>query len=237
MNVGPARALEFPPLLKGYAVVDDPLLSAVAAAEKGIDPGAVFYGSDEGSLRAAIVLAPEEPLGHAVRVCFAVSLGIADAIGALAPPEVAVHLVWPAGIRVNGAMCGYLTVVSSTSDAEAEPDWIVIGVSVPIRTQEEKDPGADPDSTSLAEEGCSELSVLDLTEAWARHMMNWLHIYLTDGFEPLHREWLAKSHARETGEAAPFQGQFVGLDEFGGLLVKSDETTRVEPLIQMVDCR
>ena len=81
-------------------------------------------------ISAAILLAPETALAQAISVSFAVSLGFNDALGALAPPEVGLHLVWPDGFRVNGALCGALRAVASTGETTTEPDWLVIGLSL-----------------------------------------------------------------------------------------------------------
>lgn len=222
-----SQRLEFPPLLTGIAVPGAPLTAALASVDQEVEPGAVFYGSDPTRLQVALVLAPEEPLSGAIRVSFAATLGLNDALGALAPPEVAVHLVWPNGIKVNGADCGTVTAVASTSDPAAEPDWLILGLDVPIDQPGDGEPGHDPSRTTLYAEGCSEITAPDLTEAWARHMMNWLHIYMTEGFEPLHRAWLAVADGR--GE-----GRFLGLDENGGLLVKDDDGTRLVPLTKLL---
>ncbi len=88
--------------------------------------------------------------------------------------------------------------------------------------------GETPDQTCLHEEGCGDVTASALIETWARHMMNWLHIYLTDGFEPLHREWLQKAHGRE-------DGTFIGLDEHGGLILKDGDATRILPLTQLLE--
>ena len=220
-----SSVIEFPPLLTGIAVPADPWEVALAGARADVDPGTVFYGIDEATLRVAILLAPEEPLQDAIRASFAVSLGFNDALGALGPPEVALHLVWPNGIKVNGAHCGHMRAAANTDDPEAEPDWMVLALDVPVIAETD---GSNPEETALHNEGCGEVMIPDLIEAWGRHMMNWLHIYLTDGFEPLHREWLQKADGRE-------EGTFLGLDERGGLLLKDDKGTRILPLTDLLE--
>ncbi|NIP77234.1 MAG: hypothetical protein GTN90_15165, partial [Xanthomonadales bacterium] len=79
---------------------------AVAAAALGTVPGLICWARDEAAMRAALVLAPEAPLAHAMGITFAVAHGLGDALGALAPPEVALHYVWPGQFKVNGADCG-----------------------------------------------------------------------------------------------------------------------------------
>ena len=228
-------ALEFPPLLTGIVVTGDPFAAARASVEDEVEPGAVFYSVDPSRMQVAIVLAPEEPLDAALRVSFAITLGFNDALGALAPPEVGVHLVWPDRIKVNGAFCGALRVEASTGDPGAEPDWLAIGLDVPLVLPRENEPGHDPDRTALAEEGCGDIRTPELIEAWGRHMMNWLHIYLTDGFEPLHREWRAKGDGLGEPVTYPESGIFVGLDENGGMILKDESGTRILPLTAMLE--
>lgn len=229
-----ARALEFPPLLTGIAVAGDPFEAALASVETEIEPGAVFYGVDPARMQIAIVLAPEEPLAKAVRVSFAVALGLNDALGALAPPEVGVHLAWPDRIKVNGAYCGTLCAASSTTDPLAEPDWLIVALDVPFVLTRSDEPGHDPERTALFEEGCAEIELPDLIESCGRHLMNWLHVYLTEGFEPLHREWFAKADGRDGTVTYPESGTFIGLDENGGMILKTGDATRILPLTRLV---
>ena len=228
--------VDFPPLLTGRAVADDPFEVACAAAGEA-DPGTVFYSPDPDRMRAAILLAPEVPLREAAGVCFAVSLGLNDAIGALAPPEVGVHLEWPDRIRVNGARAGRLRMAASTADPEVEPEWLAVGIELAVRSQSSDAPGLTPDETCLHEEGCGEIGTPDLIEAWGRHMMNWLHIYLTDGFAELHEEWRAKAHGLGGAVEYPEPGTFVGLDEWGGMILKAGDATRILPLTRMMEAR
>lgn len=220
-------AIEFPPLLTGVAVPGDPWAAALVSARKDGDPGSVFYAVDETTMRVALLLAPEQALERAIGVSFAVTLGFNDALGALAPPEVALHFEWPDKLRINGAVCGQLLAKASTTDPKAEPDWLVLGLNVPVVATNDA-PGATPDETSLHAEGCGDILVPDLIEAWGGHMMNWLHIYLTEGFEPLHRDWLTKVHGRD-------DGTFLGLDELGGLLQKRDDGTQIRPLTELLE--
>ena len=229
------RVLEFPPLLTGVAVPGDPFLAALESVATEVEPGTVFFGADPDRMQAAIVLAPEEPLGSALRVSFAVTLGLNDALGALAPPEVAVHLVWPDRIKVNGALCGRIAAKASTEDAAAEPDWLVVGVEVPLRDAGRDEPGRIARQTTLYEEGCGDITAPDLIEAWGRHMMNWLHIFLTEGFEPLHREWRGKADGLGETIDYPNAGEFLGLDELGGMILKAGDGTRILPLTAMLE--
>ncbi|MEM7718937.1 MAG: DUF4444 domain-containing protein [Pseudomonadota bacterium] len=228
--------IAFPPLLTGLVVAGDPFEAACAGAN-AVEAGSVFYSLDHMTLRSAVVLAPEMSLSDAVTVSFAVSLGLNDAVGALAPPEVAFHLEWPGTFRVNGAVCGGMRMRASTPALEAEPDWIVIGVSVPVAGDLGAEPGVTPDVTCLHAEGCGELTTPVLLEAWAHHMMNWLHIFLTEGFQPLHSAWASRAYQIGQQIERPKSGCFIGLDDKGGMILKAKDSTRILPLTDMLETR
>ncbi|MHA1529872.1 MAG: biotin/lipoate--protein ligase family protein [Alphaproteobacteria bacterium] len=239
----PEEQPSFPPLLKGEEVMSgmDPFAKAVASAALGTEPGLVCWVRDQASLRAALVLAPEAPLERAIGITFAVALGLGDALGALAPPEVAVHFVWPGTFKVNGADCGTMRAAAATTDPATVPDWLVIGIDIPYLPRSEAEPGSRPDQTSLTDEGCIEVVPLKLLESWSRHTLVWINSWLDDGFQPLHAAWCER--AWEMGEDLPANspgdssggGTFMGLDELGGMLVKTDRSTEIRPLTTMLE--
>lgn len=230
-----ARAPVFPPLLTGVAVPGDPFAAAREAVATDVEPGTVYYGVAPDLFETALVLAPDVPLARAIGVSFCVTLGLNDALGALAPPEMAVHLVWPDRIRVNGALCGRLRAAAATADPQAEPDWLILALEVPLQPRGDVEPGLTPDETCLAEEGCPGITAGELTETWARHMMNWLHIFMTEGFEPLHRDWLAKGFGYKSEIDYPEPGTFLGLDETGGMILKTPEGTKTLSLLRLLE--
>ncbi|MFQ5565102.1 MAG: biotin/lipoate--protein ligase family protein [Paracoccaceae bacterium] len=232
----PEEPPTFPPLLRGEETLPgtDPFAKAVASAALGTDPGLVCWARDETRLSAALVLAPEVPLERAIGVAFAVALGLGDAIGALAPPEVAVHYLWPATFKINGADCGAMRAAASTTDPAAVPDWLVIGVEMPYqRPDPDEDPGRRPDQTCLIEEGCIEVTPLRLLESWSRHTLAWISRFLDDGLRPLHTAWCERAWGM--GEELPGGGTFAGIDEFGGMLVKTDRSTELRQLTAMLE--
>lgn len=227
------EAPSFPPLMRGAECPPGQavLAKAVAEASLGADPGLVVWRCRPEAMEAALVLAPEVALGRALSVAFAVGLGLGDALGALAPPEVAVHFDWPGGIRVNGARCGTLRASADTHDAEAVPDWLVIALDIAFRAGGD-DPGRDPDRTCLIEEGCAEIAPERLLESWSRHALVWINTWTDEGFEPVHAAWRARAWG--LGEALPEGGVFIGLDDSGGQLVRTAAGTELRPLTALL---
>jgi len=231
----PEDTPSFPPLLRGEETLPgmNPFAKAVASAALGTSPGLICWARDETALRAALVLAPEAPLDQAMGITFAVALGLGDAVGALAPPEVAFHHVWPGAFKLNGADCGSLRAAASTDDPAVVPDWLVVGVEMPYLPVSRAEPGDRPDQTSLSEEGCIDVPPLKLLESWARHTLVWINRWLDDGFEPLHAAW--RKRAWEMGEDLPEGGVFMGIDEIGGMLIKTADGTELRPLTILLE--
>ena len=239
MTPGPDPVL--PPLLTPVAVsaAVDPFEKAVSLASLGCDAGTVVHGVFVDRLRASIIFGPEHVLEDAMAMWCACGVGFSNALGALAPPEVAVHLEWSGGIRVNGASCGKIRASASTRDPSLEPDWLVIGIEIPFVLVAES-PGITPDQTALYLEGCGDVDPTMLLESWARHTLSWVNRWMEDGNAPLHSEW--RSMAHDMGETIvlnyggeEISGIFVGIDERFGMLVRTTGDTRLLPLSGLLE--
>lgn len=228
---------DFPPLFRGEdSGTSDPFELAIKCAQAGTDPGLVTYKLEPEQLRAAMVLAPESSLEDAMAMLLVSGVGFADALGVLAPPEVGVHFEWPGILRINGAKCGEVYAAASTQDPDVEPDWLVVGLSLPIYPLTiEFEPGETPDTTSLIEEGCGEVAPTRLLENWTRHTLVWINSYLDDGLAPVHADWLSRAFAiDEEVHVDGKVGTFVGLDDKGGMLMKIDDKIELIPLSKML---
>lgn len=226
---------QFPPLLTGLdAEGRDPFALACEMADAGCDAGTIVYSVMADRLRAAVIFAPEVPLSEAAGVLMVCGVGLQNALGALAPPEVAVHLQWDGGIRVNGGCCGTFTVSSNTLAADEIPGWLVVGLDLTLIRLAEA-PGETPDVTSLYDEGCAEIDPAGLLEAYARHMLVWLNRWCDEGNRPLHAEWSGLVWGlNESASAGGKSGLFIGTDERFGMLLRDGETTHLVPLAAQV---
>jgi len=229
-----AAALTFPPLMWGEAATGSAIGHAARRAALGCDAGLVTYILSATEVQAALVFAPEVPLSEAMTMLPLCGVGLQNALGALAPPEVAVHLEWDGGIRVNGASCGRFSVLSATQDPKAVPDWLVVGWTMPLLPDSE-DPGIAPDKTALYVEGCADVMPDTLVEAWARHTLNWINRWEDEGARPLHAEWrgLAEGVGEETARGA-HAGTYLGVDETFGMLLRDGDTTHLIPLTDLL---
>ena len=224
----------FPPLFTGLEVSStiDPFAKACSQAALGCDSGLIAYNLAANRLAAAIVFSPEVALADSMAMLPVCGIGFQNALGALAPPEVSVHLDWTGGIFVNGASCGELKASASSTDETAVPNWLVVGLTVPILLPDSERPGADPGRTCLFEEGCAEISPTGLLESWSRHTLVWINRWHEDGLEPVHREW--RGLARGLGEEISMDwhgerldGKFLGVDEQFNMLLRTGARTRL----------
>ncbi len=126
-----------------------------------------------------------------------------------------------------------MRAAAATTDPASVPDWLVIGVEMPYLPPREGEPGNRAGQTCLIEEGCVEVTPLALLDSWSRHTLVWINRWLDDGFQPLHAAW--RQRAWGIGEDLPEGGIFMGLDELGGMLVKTPKSTEIRPLSTMLE--
>lgn len=237
MSVSPS----FPPLFSGLdSGVAEPFRHAAQQAALGCDSGLVCYRITADRLSAAVVFAPEVPLEQACAMWIAAGVGFSNALGALAPPEVGVHLEWAGPIRVNGARCGRLRMAASDSDPAAVPDWLVVGLEVPLIPEDIDAPGKTPDETSLFAEGCADVDPMQLLESWTRHMLVWINRWSDEGGQPLHAEWRGMAHglgegAEQTLDGSTLNGTFLGVDENFAMLLRVGPDTKLIPLTTLLE--
>ena len=227
----------FPPLFSGLAVESqvDPFDKACAEAARGCDAGLVVHDLGANLLRAALVFAPDVELVDAMAMLPLCGVGFQNALGALGPPEVAVHLEWAGGLRINGASCGTLRVAASSSNPKAEPDWMVIGLELPLWPETDT-PGDTPEQTALYAEGCADVNAMELLESWVKHTLVGINTWTEDGVKALHKDWRGLSHGiGEDITMNEISGTFLGVDEQFGMLIRAADTTHLVPLTYLLE--
>ena len=229
-----AAGLTFPPLMWGEAATDSALGHAARRATLGCDAGLISYILGASHVEAALVFAPEVPLEQAMTMLPLCGVGFQNALGALAPPEVAVHLEWDGGIRINGASCGRLSAIRATQTPKEIPDWLVIGWTLPL-IPDGPETGSNPDQTALYAEGCAGVDPGGLVEAWARHTLNWITRWESEGPRALAAEWRGLAHGiGEDTTQADLSGTFLGVDEAFGMLLRDEQATHLVPLTALL---
>ena len=194
-------------------------------ADAGADPGTVLCAAREDMLDCAVVLHPEEPLEQAQLALYVAALGIGDALATVAPPMFEVSYFWPNRIDANlGSVAEIDILQPDAARPGSVPDWLAVRVTVMVGLLPEEGVRQDFPQTSLHDEGCSELTVVELLETFARHFLTWTYRWQDDGFEPVRAMWLHRAPSH--GEAIEIdvggrrlEGKFEGIDEDGALIL------------------
>ncbi len=158
----------------------DPWTAALYATARGAEPGSVFWSSEQGWCRTALVLAPDRPLQGIGEILHLGSLALFDALAALAPPQVPMHLIVPDGLAVDGGRVATLRVETAAAAPGAVPEWAVLGIDVAV-DRITAAPGEQPDQTCLHEEGFGDVTAADVLTHTCRHLLNWLDAWGQDG--------------------------------------------------------
>ncbi|WP_282609824.1 biotin/lipoate--protein ligase family protein [Pelagibius sp. Alg239-R121] len=216
---------QLPPVfnLKPLAPGQDPFEAAVAAARAGNGEAGDFHWSQRlDRIELAVVLEPDTPPADSLTMLPLAMVAFGDALGAVAPPVVAVHFRWPDCVDVNGGFVGgFRTAMADRSNGEDVPDWLVIGFGIAVQMDLTDDaPGRTVHQTTLYDEGCGEVTVDDLTESFARHFLTWINRWQDEGFEPVRLAWLARLKQPE-GTSGALK---LKIDSLGGLQCEGSAT-------------
>ena len=233
----------FPPLLTGHRLGADVSIASwvKSGATKGkLGAGDLGWSEEVDDLRFALVLEPDVPHARCPEMLFAAMVAVGDAIGALAPPEVAVTYRWPSVILLNEAELGIADLEIAETGSDGGPDWMVLTLYLRIRpARNNPEPGSDLTKTTLWDEGCGQLGRSKLLESISRHLVNLIHTWSEDGFKPIHDQWWGRL-SRKTPVAAGAltdagKPTLLGLDESGNALLKSAAGTQSVSTIEALE--
>lgn len=230
--------INLPPLLSAMPALpadSDALDQAVADCKTDrAEVGSVYLVASQARLDLAVVLGPEVAPRRCWEMLFLAAVAFGDAVGAIAPPELAVHYRWPGEIYINGASCGQARLAMAPElDEAGAPLWLALGLVVAVQPEEEgAEPGVYLDRTTLANEGAVDLTVKEWAEAFARHLLVWIHTWEDSGFRQIHQNWWGRHDPKATGfsweqNGVRLSGRPIGLDEHGSLLLESEAGTRI----------
>jgi hypothetical protein len=188
------------------------------APEQGA--GTIVYVGRFDLAEFAVVLEPDEPLRTARRAFYAGMVALSDAVIAFAPPETPMEIGWPDTLRVNLGLVGGGRLGWPKRAAEEQvPDWLVFAAM--IRTVSLTDePGLNPLSTALEEEGFSDVGSGQLMESFARNFMVATDLWQERGFDAVAKQYLSRLPTE--------RGVRRAIDENGDLLIRRMEKPDVE---------
>jgi hypothetical protein len=201
----------------------DAFLHAQSVADE-MGAGTLVYVGRFDVAEFAVVLEPDEALRVARRAFYAGMAALADALAAHAPPEKPMDIVWPDTMRVDlGLVGGGRLAWPRRADEDKVPPWLVFGATIRMATLNDE-PGLNPLSTALEQEGFNDLAASQLIESFARHFMAVIDAWHEQGFSAVTSRYLPRlmTESRVQHE----------IDENGDLLIRRAGKTERQPLVR-----
>jgi hypothetical protein len=184
-------AFDLPPLFTAVTVGRDAFGAARGLASGGGEAGTLVIVEDREMLELAVVLEPDRPAADCFAALPIAMLALADALAAVGPPLKPVGFVWPHRLVLDGAEIGRARLALPKPSIDPLPAWLVVGLELRLHFGAGADgPGRTPERTALAEEGFGEVTPSAIVEAFARHLLHWVHRWQEEGLGP------ASSHYR-----------------------------------------
>lgn len=185
--------LLLPPAFDPTTVASGAFAAALEVVDRDGGAGNFFWADTASLFDVAVVWEPDIALARAWPARLTTMLAVAEALGALGPPNVPVTFSWPDRISVNGAVVGGIRSASPPGALpDAVPDWLVVGLALRLSYPQETVPGHQPEQTALSEEGFGDMTGKDFAEAFARNLLYWIHQWTEAGPEPVAAHWLAR---------------------------------------------
>lgn len=253
---------EFPPLLKGYAVnhiengkpinLSDLISKAETEAIHGtLSAGDLLWSTDQDRAECAIVLEPEISTEQALEMVPLAMVAIADSLGAISPPNLAITFSWPNIINANGARIGRVDIrFPRQAAANKIPDFAILAISLAIKwptisltephatdhkaslQQSRPEPGDNLTRTVLHEEGCGDLDSTLIIESLSRHFLSWVDSWEQEGFKIIYENWCYRAEENDKPfrikvNKIRYEGIRIGFDEKAGLFLKGNHDIKL----------
>lgn len=187
----------FPPAYRPVHTDEADLMAvAILHAKADGEDGTLIWSNQPDHARAAILIRPEMALQQALPLTLIAAIGLGDALGVHTPPELPVTFGWPNRIYLNHGLIGYIHLAypPNLSATNLTP-WIVVGIDIEVGAPDalSSAPGLNPHQTSLAEEGCTDLTSIDLLDGFSRHFLLWINRWQDEGFQQIARTYSERS--------------------------------------------
>lgn len=179
------RPLTLPPVFAAAHVAADAFGAARGMAVGGGEAGTLVVadlGPGATRLELAVILEPDRPAAACFPALPITMLAMADALAALGPPLKPIGFTWPDRLLLDGAEVGRARLALPKPSTEPLPAWLVVGVELRWHFAPDSDePGRTPDRTALLEEGFGEVTLPEIVEAFARHLLHWVDRWQSEG--------------------------------------------------------
>jgi biotin-(acetyl-CoA carboxylase) ligase len=216
------QELDLPPPFTAVRLreVGDAFAHAISvASDQGA--GTLVYVGRFDLAEFALVLEPDEPLAKARRAFYAGMMALADALAAHAQPETTISIDWPDSISINNGLVGGGRLAWPNGTAEIEtPPWLVFGAMIRTVSMTGIEPGLNPLTTALEEEGFTDVMSNEVVESFARNFMLAIDSWQESGFGAVAKNYLARLPLEK--------GLRRDVDDNGDLMVRRTGKVEVE---------
>jgi biotin-(acetyl-CoA carboxylase) ligase len=192
------------------------------------EDGTIVCSKRENVFDCAVVLSAEQPLEQSALVVLVAVMALADALSATSEPGTKVGYEWPNVVTANDREIGKVDIHLPEGTTRADtPGWIVINPRIGIMGPPDGDARLKEAGTTLHFEGSYDTTPGQLLQSFGRYFLTWVNRWLDEGFKPIADSWsLRATEARKDLQVTvefggeKVTGVLVGLDEFGGLILK-----------------
>ncbi|MGD9535761.1 MAG: biotin--[acetyl-CoA-carboxylase] ligase [Alphaproteobacteria bacterium] len=207
---------------KRRAEAGEPEFTVILAAAQSAGRGrrGRAWASPRGNLYSSVILRPKCTPIVGAQISFVAALAVFDVAKAFVARSASVLCKWPNDVLVNGRKVAGILPESSASGTVL--DWLVLGVGINLAHH----PGlkGPHPSTSLRDEGTTDLGVEAAAARYLTALAGWYDRWRQEGFEAVRAAWLARSFGLSSPvtvrlEQEPLEGRFAGLDPSGALLL------------------
>lgn len=177
------------------------------------------WSSPPGNLYSSTLLRPACRPAIAAQLGFVAALGVAGAIGEVAP-GVEVSCKWPNDVLANGKKISGILLETEMITGD-RPDFVVLGMGLNLASSPRDTPYP---ATSLTAEGAPGIAPQTMIAVFLVRFAAWLRRWREEGFTPIRHAWLS----RAAGLGGPIQvrlerdtldGRFLDLDDDGALML------------------
>jgi BirA family transcriptional regulator, biotin operon repressor / biotin---[acetyl-CoA-carboxylase] ligase len=227
------RKIELPPALTGLRLAAGEVFAAACAGARGDAADGTLVWADRADLfDCALIVRPEAPLAEALWLAYAGMVGLADALGAVLPPQLPITFAWPDRFDANGAPVGGARLAWGEVSPEGVPAWLVFAVTLRLLGDLADDsPGRRTDRTNLQEEGAGALESHELIEIYSRYLLAWIARWQDEGNGPVRAAWLARANGwREAQFTDPARTRIYGIAEDGSADIEQSGVRTRQPL-------
>lgn len=172
------------------------------------------WETGKGNLAATLLLQPQAAQSITGQLSFVAALAGAEMIGHFAP-DAAVTVKWPNDVLADGKKVAGILL-------EGGQGWLAIGIGANLASHPA---GTEFPAISLAQLGLAPPPPEQALAVLATRFAHWYDVWMTDGFDIVRAQWLARASGLGATIRARLAGQevctgvFEGIDAGGALLL------------------